>query len=59
MAKTLQEALLEVQEDLKRIGLEVKGQGGHRRSRRKRRGRRSSASAGAPKQETGRLAQTS
>jgi hypothetical protein len=40
MAKNLQEALLEVQEDLKRIGLQVKSDSDRRRSRRKRRRKR-------------------
>jgi hypothetical protein len=41
MAKSLQEALMEVQDDLKRIGLQVKNNSGRRRSRRKRRRKQS------------------
>ena len=40
MAKSLQEALLEVQDDLKRLGLSVKGKNSRKRSRRNRRGKR-------------------
>lgn len=40
MAKNLQEALLEVQEDLKRIGLAVKSSNNRKRSRRNRRSKR-------------------
>jgi hypothetical protein len=53
MAKNLQEALLEVQEDLKRIGLEVKGEDDHKWAKRKRHHKRSaSARQGIPSQQS-------
>jgi|GEM_PF-2001783 hypothetical protein len=54
MAKNLQEALLEVQEDLRRLGLELKGNSSRKRSKRRRHRKRatlSSSRAAAPQTE--------
>ncbi len=50
MAKNLQEALLEVQEDLKRLGLEIKGDNARKRKRRRR--KRSASSSRAATAQT-------
>ena len=44
MARNLQEALLEVQDDLRRLGLEIKGENDRKRARRKRQHKRSASS---------------
>lgn len=51
MAKNLQEALLEVQEDLKRLGLEIKGDNARKRKRRRHRKRAASSSQAAAQTE--------
>lgn len=51
MAKNLQEALLEVQEDLKRLGLEIKGDNARKRKRRRRKRSASSSRAAAAQTE--------
>ncbi|MGC8873584.1 MAG: hypothetical protein ACP5SI_03935 [Chloroflexia bacterium] len=51
MAKNLQEALLEVQEDLKRLGLEIKGDGARKRRRRRHRKRSTSSQAATAQAE--------